>query len=136
MKPIFKRLLITAPISLGLGAIAILPVVTSDNGYVAGYAFFPLLLLIGVLTFVLVVAGLIAITKKAGPILLMAAVLIPVGFFGAALVSKQLELGAYREDPTVPIVPAISDIVLFKQGTTEAQISDFWNETLATRARR
>src|SRR5688500_1156174 len=128
MKPIYKRSFITAPVSLGVGALAIVPVVTSDNGYVAGYAFFPLFLLVGLVAFVLFVVGLIRIKENSGPILLLAAVLLPAGFFGAALISKQLELGAYREDPMVPIVPEASNIVLLKKGTTEEQISAFWNE--------
>jgi hypothetical protein len=132
MKPIHKRLLVTSVIALAVGALAIVPVVTSYNGYVAGFAFLPLFVLVCCVAFVLLVAGLITITKKVGPPLLLAAALIPVGFFGAAMISKQLELGAYKEDPMVPLIPEAANIVRFKKDTTEEQISVFWNETLAT----
>ena len=132
MKPTYKRLSVAALVSLGLGVLAIVPVVNSDNGYMAGYVFFPLLVLVSLVALGLFVVGLITIKAKSGPMLLLAGVLLPVGFFGAALVSKQLELGAYREDPMVPIIPEASNVVLFKNGTTEEQISAFWDETLAT----
>ena len=65
MNPIYKKLLITALWSLGLGALAIVPVIHSDNGYVAGYVFFPILLLIGAAALLLFIGGLITVTKPA-----------------------------------------------------------------------
>src|SRR5690242_15231875 len=112
MKPVYKNLLLTALGSLGLGALAIVPVVDSDNGYVAGFVFLPLLLLIGIVVFVLFIAGLITITKPAGPFLLLSAVLLPTGFFGGAFVAKTLELGAYREEPMIHFPPPIANKVL------------------------
>ncbi len=45
---VLRKLLIVAAISLGLGVLAIVPVVQSDNGYVAGFIFLPMLMLVGV----------------------------------------------------------------------------------------
>ncbi len=67
MKSIHKRLLLTTALSLSVGALAIVPVVNSDNGYVAGYVFLPLLLLVGITAFVLFFAGLLTIVKGPGP---------------------------------------------------------------------
>ena len=60
-------------------------------------------------------------------------ILLPVGFFGSAHVAKHFEMGAYREEPMVPIIPVVSNVVLFKKDATAAQIEDFWNETLSTK---
>ena len=131
MKPNHKYLLITVIGSLSVGALLLALVITSDNGYVAGFVFLPLLLLIGIISFILLFIGLIQITKKAGPFLLLSALLLPIGFFGAAYIAKQLELGAYREDPMVPLTPENSNIIIFKTGTTENQINHFWEEVLS-----
>ena len=131
MKPVYKYLIVTIVTALGLGAVAIVPVVNSDNGHVSGFVFLPLLLLICIISFILLFIGLILITKKAGPFLLLSALLLPIGFFGAAFIAKQLELGAYREDPMVPMTPERSNIIIFKKGTTENQINDFWEEVLS-----
>ena len=130
VRPIYKRLLITGVASLALGALGIIPVVNSENGYVAGYVYFPLILLIGFGCFVMVLAGLITMTRTEGPYLLLAAILLPVGFFGAALVSKSLELGGYREEPMRPITPPIANKVLFKSGASNEEIERFWTHVI------
>lgn len=132
MKPVYKYLLVTIVSALGLGVLAIAPVVNSDNGYVAGFVFLPLLFLIGIIAFILFFVGLVTITKKAGPYLLLSALLLPTGFFGAALIAKQLELGAYREEPMIPFTPQVANIVLFKKSATHAQIEHFLENTLST----
>ncbi len=132
MKPVQQNLLITTVCSFGLGVLAIIPVVNSDNGYVAGFVFLPLLLLIGIAAFILFFAGLVTITKKAGPYLLLSSLLLPVGFFTGAFTAKYFEIGAYREDPMISLLPETSNIVLFKHGVSNEQISTFWNDTLAT----
>jgi hypothetical protein len=130
MMSIYKRLLITVLASLGVGVLAIIPVVNSENGYAAGYVYFPLIFLIGIVCFVMIFAGLITITRTEGPYLLLAAVLLPVGFFGAAFVSKSLELGAYREEPMRPITPAVANKVLFKSDASHDDIERFWTHVI------
>lgn len=130
MRPIYKRLIITAVASLGVGALAVIPVVNSENGYVAGYVYFPLIFLIGIVCFGMVLAGLITITRTEGPYLLLAAVLLPVGFFGAAFISKSLELGAYREEPMRPITPSVANKVLFKSEASHDEIEQFWTHVI------
>ncbi|MEO7659413.1 MAG: hypothetical protein ABIV48_07345 [Pyrinomonadaceae bacterium] len=133
MKPTYKYLLNAAMVSTGAGALAIVPVVNSDNGYVAGFVFFPILIFLGIVAFVLFFAGLVTITKKSGPILLVSSLLLPAGFFGAAFISKALGLGAYREQPMGPIVPSISNKVVFKKDATHYDVQKFWSEVLSDR---
>ncbi len=130
MKPIHKNLLITAITSIGIGAFAILPVVFSDNGYVAGFVFFPLLLLIGIVAFILFFAGLVTVTKKIGPFLLLSSILLPSGFVVAGIISKQLELGSYREQPMRPIAAPIANKVLFKKEASHEKIEMFWTDII------
>lgn len=135
MASIRSNLVLTVVLSVGTGILAIVPVVTSENGYVAGFVYFPLLCLLGFSCFVLFVLGIayLSFGKNFGLYFLLAMVLLPIGFFGAALTARHFELGAYREDPMVPLIPEVSNIVLFKKGTTDAQIEEFWNETLSTK---
>ena len=130
MNPIYKKLLITALWSLGLGALAIVPVIHSDNGYVAGYVFFPILLLIGAAALLLFIGGLITVTKPAGPFLLLFAFLLPVGFFAGGFVAKTFELGAYREQPMFHFPPPIANKVLFKKEATHDEIERLWTHII------
>lgn len=88
-------------------------------------------MLIGAISLVLILAGIITIKKKVGPFLLLSALLVPTGFIGAALFVKQLEIGAYRESPMVPMISDVSNIVVFTQGVTDDEISGFWDGTLS-----
>jgi hypothetical protein len=130
----FKKFLITILISLGLGILAIVPIVNSQNGYVAGYLVLPLMLLIGIGCLILFIIGIALLIneKKIGLYFLLAVILLPTGFIGSALIAKRLELGAYREDPMVPLIPELSNIVLLNKGVTNDEINAFWNETLST----
>ena len=104
MKGIYRNLVISGILSLGLGVLSIMPVVLSENGYVAGYVYLPLLILIFLVAAILFLVGfgLIAASKKAGPYILLSSILIPVGFFGGAFVFKYFEVGAYRVEPMIP----------------------------------
>ena len=130
MKPIHKRLFATTILALSVGALAIVPVVNSDNGYVAGYVFFPLLCLIGLAAFILFVAGLVTIVKGPGPYLLLASIMLLAGFFGAAFVAKSLELGAYQEQPMRPIAEPIANKVLFKKEASHEEVERFWSHVI------
>ena len=118
------------PIALGCGAI--LPVVNSENGYVAGYVFFPLFLLIGLATLCLLIAGLIylVIETKLGGWILLAAFLLPASFISSASIAKYFEIGAYRQEPMISFDDEMSNIILLKEGTNNDQIEDFWHKTL------
>lgn len=133
MKQVLKYLLPTAPLSVGIGVLAILPVVQSDNGYVAGYVFFPVVLLILLVSIILGIAGLVtlAVWNRAAPFLITAALLIPTGFFGAAFVAKKFEVGAYREQPMSSIVPSIANKVIFEKDATDNDVQKFWREVLS-----
>ncbi len=132
MNRVSNRFLITALSSIALGALAIVPVVRSDNGYAAGFVFLPIACLLAFLSLILIFAGLVLIAKTPGPYLLVAALLIPGSFIGAALVAKNLELGAYREEPMEPLTPSVSNIVLLKKKITNDEVNSFWNQTLST----
>ena len=131
----FKKLLITIVTSLGFGILAIFPIVNSQNGYVAGYVFLPLMLLISIVCLILFIIGIVFLAKenKVGLYFLLAMILLPTGFIGSGLIAKQLELGAYREDPMVPTIPEVSNIVLLNKGVTNDQINEFWDEVLSTK---
>ena len=133
MKQVLKCLLPTALLSIALGVLAIVPVVQSDNGYVAGYVYFPIVLLILLVSIILGIGGLVMLAawKRAAPFLLTAALLIPSGFFGSAFVAKSFELGAYREQPMRPIIPAVANKVVFKKDATDEDVQKFWREVLS-----
>lgn len=124
-----------AVIAVSLGCYAASEVITSQNGYVAGFIFVPLIILIGIAALLLLLAGAIicAVRGRSGIPLVISAFLLPGSFFIILMLASHYQWGAYREDPMVPLIPEVSNIVLFKKGTTEEQISSFWNETLATR---
>ena len=136
MKAIYKNFIITFLISVAIGCGATSLVVNSDNGYVAGFVFLPLLFLIGVASFVLFIAGCIGVgfNIKSAPWLLLAAVLLPVSFFSSAGIAKYLELGAYYQEPMISWSDEAKNIVLFNKGTSDDQIEDFWNKTLSLKS--
>lgn len=119
------------PIALGFGAI--LPVVNSENGYVAGYIFFPLFLLISLATLCLFIVGLIylVIEAKLGGWILLAAFLLPASFILSGMTAKYFEIGAYRQEPMISLDEGVNNIVVFKKGTTNNQINDFWEKTMS-----
>ena len=136
MKAIYKNFIITFLISVAIGCWATSLIVNSDNGYVAGFVFLPLLFLIGVTSFILFIAGCIGFgfNTKSAPWLLLSAVLLPVSFFISAGVAKYLELGAYYQEPVISWSDEAKNIVLFKKGTSDDQIEDFWNKTLSSKS--
>lgn len=107
--------------------LSIVPVVTSDNGYVAGFVFFPILLLGALTCLVLFIVGIayLVFEKTFGLYFLLAMILLPTGFFGAAFTAKYFEIGAYREEPLVPMTPPVGNIILFRKGTTQDEINSF-----------
>jgi hypothetical protein len=129
-----KNLLLSVLLPFGLGILAIFLVINSANGYVAGFVFLPLVVLVLVGTVGLFIAGLVATGMKGRPGLwvLLSAPMLFCGFFGGAIVAKQFEIGAYREDPMVPLTPPVTNIVLFKKDITNDQMNQFWDETLST----
>ena len=124
---------LTIAVSLGFGALAIIPVVSSSNGYVAGYVFFPLLLLIAVTCLILFVVGFVFLFREnlLGLYFLAAMILLPTGFVGSAFIAKYLELGAYREEAMEPIVPAVANKVIFKKNATFDDVQKLWREVLS-----
>ncbi len=130
---VLRKILIVAAISLGLGVLAFVPVVESDNGYVAGFIFLPMLVLVGVSMLFLFILGiaLISVRKEAGLFFLLASLLVPCGFFGAAVVSKRLEIGTYYQEPMSPIVSAVANKVVFKKDATHDEVQKFWSDVLS-----
>jgi hypothetical protein len=134
MTQVKTRLSITVAVSLGLGILAIIPVVNSSNGYVAGYVYFPLLLLIAISSVILFVVGFAFLLREntAGLYFLAAMILVPTGFFGSAFIAKHFELGAYREEPMSPIIPTIANKVILKKGATDDDVQKLWREVLSS----
>ncbi len=59
MRTVYKKIILTFLISFGIGGGAILLVAKSDNGYVAGFVFLPLFILIAISSLFLFIVGLI-----------------------------------------------------------------------------
>jgi hypothetical protein len=120
-------------VSLGLGVLAIVPVVRSENGYVGSIVILPMFLMVAVATLILGVFGIAMLVakKSAAPFFLTSALLIPCGFFGGAMVSKYFEIGAYYQGPMSPIVPAVANKVVFKKDATHDEVQDFWRTVLS-----
>jgi hypothetical protein len=128
----FTRYILTAFIAITLGAGAIWIVADSENGYVGGMMALVLLVAIVFVSAVLLISGLFTIKTVGGRCLVLAAALLPVSFVGFGIVAKQLQLGAYRDEPMVSTIPERLDKVLFKTGVTEEQIDGFMTGTLGT----
>jgi hypothetical protein len=62
-----RNLLLSILLPLGLGILAILPVINRDNGYLAGFVFLPLFILVLLGSAGLFVAGLVAMGMKRTP---------------------------------------------------------------------
>lgn len=131
--PNLPILIIIAVISLTVGALAIVPVVKSENGYVGSIAFFFLFILVCIVTVILFLAGLLCLpfSKKIGISVLTSTLMLPVGFFGAAITSKHFEIGAYKEQPMRPIIPQTANKVIFKKDATHDEVQAFWREVLS-----
>ena len=133
MKALHKNLLLATVPSVVGGLLATSVVVGSSNGYSAGLIMFPLLILIGLISMVLFVVGFVClfVDQEIGLYLLLAMILLPGTFLGSAIVAKQLELGAYKEEPMTPIIPPIANKVVFKGEATHDQVQRFWKEVLS-----
>jgi hypothetical protein len=110
----------------------IVPVVTSQNGYVAGYVYLPMLFLLAVACICLFIIGFAFLLRESmtGLYFLIAMLTLPAGFFGSALTAKYLEVGAYQEDPIRPIVAPIANKVLFKKDAHHEEIERFWTHVI------
>ena len=133
MSKISDRLILSIVLPLIIGCVAIMPVIYSENGYVAGFVFFPLFLLVGAASLILFVIGLIGLASKSKSAawLLLSAILLPASFISLGLVAKFFELGAYRQEPMTSISDGVNNIVVSKEGTTNAQINDIWEKTMS-----
>lgn len=133
MTTIYRNFIITFLASVAIGCGATYLIASSENGYVAGYIVLPLFLFFGVISLILVVVGLICLAAKSdvAPWLLLSAFLLPASFLSSALIAKHFELGAYHQEPMIPIPSGISSVVVFKEGTTNDQINEFWKKTMS-----
>lgn len=134
MNTSYRNLAISSLLSIGIGIGATMLIVNSANGYVAGFVFLPLFFFIGLVSLILFVVGFICLglKNKAWTWVLLSAFLLPASFFSACLTAKYFELGAYRQEPMIPIPEEISNVVLFKEGTTNEQIEDFQQTVMSS----
>ena len=118
------------------GSLAIVIVIREPNGYTGSMVFGILLLLIGAITAFLILFGLFVLAtepnKKIAASFFLAAILLPIGYFSGAMVAQTFQLGAYREEPMISLIPDIGNKVIFKKSVSEEEISRFWNETIST----
>lgn len=134
MNAIYENIAISSLIAIGLGVGATSIVVDSDNGYVAGFVFFPLLILICIASFISFIVALFTLATKSKIWIgfLLFAFLLPTSFFTASITAKHFELGAYRQEPMIPIIEETSNIIIFKKDVTRDQVSEFWNTVMST----
>lgn len=88
-----------------IGSIPTAILASADNGYVAGYAILPLLLLLSIVCICLFVCAVIFIAKEkfvVGLYFLLAVLLVPAFWVGSAMAAKHFEIGAYRVEPMRP----------------------------------
>ena len=97
--------LIAPVISFFCGVLGIVIVASDANGYVAGFTFLFIFLLVLTLSAILLLAGFIALAAdtKIGATLLLSAVLLFAGFLVSGFVAKTFGIGAYREEPMISI---------------------------------
>ncbi|MBA2378429.1 MAG: hypothetical protein H0V76_02505 [Blastocatellia bacterium] len=125
-----KFIIGTSLLSLTTGSLAIAPVVMSENGYVGSIVFLPVLIVVLIVAALTFLVGIVVLAtwRELGPYILLFAMLLPIGFFTGAMISKHLEIGAYKVEPTRPVVPAISNKVLSKKEATHDEVQRFWTE--------
>lgn len=140
MPPTIKRnwhYLIFPLIAALCGALAVIFVVHEPNGYTGSMTFLLLLILIGAISILLILFGLFALAakpdKKIAASIFLAAFMLPIGYFAGAAIAKSLQLGAYREEPMISLIPDIGNKVIFKKDVSEETISKFWDETIAVK---
>lgn len=129
---LFGRVILAVVLPIAVGCLFILPTITSDNGYVAGFVFLPFFILAILLSVGLLLGGLIATGIKGRPGLwwLPAGPLLIVGFLGLAFIAKEFGWGAYREQPMIPFPPPIANRVDFKQNATHEDVEGFWTHVI------
>ena len=132
MSSLIKNLLLSVLLPTALGFLAVIPIINSQNGYVAGYIFLPLFLLVVFASFGLFIGGLIAtgIKGKPGLWVLLSSIMLLGGFLGTAMLAKEFEIGSYHEDPMIHYPPPIANKVLFKRSATNDEIERFWTEVV------
>ena len=134
MKRFYLYLAVSIIVAITLGCYAASEVITSQNGYVAGFIYFPLLVLIGVAALILLLGAITsAVRGRQGTPFIVSGLLLPASFFITLMLANHYQWGAYREDPMVLMEPEIANIVLFAKNATHDQIENFWEETLSTK---
>ena len=125
---------ITAILSAVAGAIPTAILASADNGYVAGYAVLPLLLLISIVCILLFICAVVFIAKEkfaVGLYFLLSVLLVPAFWVGSSTAAKHFEIGAYRVEPMRPMIPPVANKIVFKKGVSSDEVQDFWRDILS-----
>jgi hypothetical protein len=133
MNKMLYRVLLTVAASGALGVFATAIIASGDNSYTAGFIVLPILFLELLVCAILFVIGIVLIVKDnlAGFYFLLAVLLLPSATVGTSVLAKRFEIGAYRVEPMVPIVPPIANKIVFKKMVTDAEVQEFWHEVLS-----
>lgn len=124
-----------ASIFLGLAGAATMA--NETNGYIAGYVFFTLFLLCGFIISCLLVSSLALLFSSTvrwmSGVLVMSACLIVASYAASFKTLQALGRVRYEHEQMIPIGPDVtaSVVVYFKTGTTNDEISYFWNNVLS-----
>jgi hypothetical protein len=130
----YIKVILSAVLPFAFGCLLIVPVINSENGYVAGFVFLPLFLIAVITSTVLFILGFVMLVLNGRPALwwLAPGPLVFIGFFGIALIAKQFEIGAYKEQPMVSFDRDISNYVIFKRDLDHSDITHFWKHVIST----
>ena len=96
---------VTLVVSATIGSIPTAILASADNGYVAGYALLPLLLLLSIVCILLFICAVVFIAKERfalGLYFLLSVLLVPAFWVGSAMAAHYFEIGAYRVEPMQP----------------------------------
>jgi hypothetical protein len=127
-RSIYKYLSIAAIISIGLGIAATAVVSNNSSGYVAGFTWLYFLVLIAIASLILFVLGLILLSAKTqlGVSLILSSILLGGSYLVSSFVVKKFGLARYSNEQMTPIIPEVSNLVVFKKDATHEQIENFW----------
>lgn len=127
-----------AAISLGVGFTLARLVAIEPNGYVAGFTWFILLVLIAILMGILMILSAVFLliprpTKWIGILLVSCAALLPISYISSFALMQRIGWTNIVDDPLRPLPPEVIDLVIiFKPGTDPQQIVQFMSETIST----
>lgn len=102
----YKLLGVSSFCAVAVGFAAATLIINSENGYIGSMVFFPLFLLTifaGIILFISSFMSFVFNKMSLGASLLLSSILLLSSFILFCLIAKYFEIGAYQQQPMVPI---------------------------------